>query len=214
MTIAQLDLYNGALRLCGETKLASLSDNRKARYLLDDVWNEGAVNAMLEQGLWYFALRTSKFDADPNITPAFGYRMEFAKPSDWVRTAMLCQDESFNVPLTAVRDESGSWFADITPIYVSYVSNGNNYGNNFANWPASFINAFQGYLAEKIITQLTSDQTRWKDVLTEAKRFMTDARAKAAMNESALFPPAGSWTRARWGRRSGVDRGNTGQLIG
>jgi hypothetical protein len=59
----------------------------------------------------------------PNVDPAFGLAYGFTKPSDWIRTAGVCSDERFATPLIQYKDEAGYWYADITPIYVRYVSN-------------------------------------------------------------------------------------------
>jgi hypothetical protein len=217
MTANQLDLYNGALRLAGERKLASLTEAREPRFLLDDAWGDGgavAINAMLEQGLWHFAKRTARLDADPNFVPLFGYRRRFEKPNDWVRTAAVAQDEYLEVPLTHVSDEAGSWFADLTPIYVMYVSNDPAYGNNLAAWPPSFALAMEAYLASKIAPKLTTSKDRVDAIEKEYRRLLLDARSKAAMAESAAFLPLGTWVRGRWGRRSTLDRGNPNSLIG
>ena len=47
---SRLQLYNAALRECGERKLASLSDDYGPRYMLDDVWSDGFVRDVLGQG--------------------------------------------------------------------------------------------------------------------------------------------------------------------
>jgi hypothetical protein len=217
MSANQLDLYNGALRIAGERKLASLSESREARFLLDDAWGDGgviAVNYLLEQGLWHFAKRSSRFDADPNFKPFFGYRQRFEKPIDWVRTAAVAEDEYFEVPLTRVSDEAGSWFADWTPIYVMYISNDPAYGGNLGAWPATFAYAMEAYLALRIAPKLTTSKDKIEAIEKEYRRLLTDARSKAAMSESAAFLPTGTWVRGRLGSRSTLDRGNPNALIG
>lgn len=213
----KLSLYNGACRMCGEARLATLTDDREARYLLDDVWTlgRGAVQGMLEAGYWYFAMRSSKLTYDTLATPVFGYRYAFEKPADWVKTAKMCQDERFQTPLTQIVDESGYFYADLQTLYLSYVSNDDLFGLNFGIWPQSFIDAASGWLAERIVAKLTagSDATV-KRVIGDANSLMKRAKSNAAMNDSAAFFPTGAWVRSRWGNRGFGDRGNTGQLIG
>jgi hypothetical protein len=217
MAASQLSLYNGACRLLGEARLQSLAENREARYLLDDVWADGAglIQAVLEQGFWYFAVRTSKLGYDTSLTPNFGYRSAFEKPSDWVRTVGVCQDEYFLVPLTQFTDEAGYLYTDLQTIYFRYVSNGPTYGGNLALWPQTFVLATEGYMAERIVRKLTAgDEKKVMAIQKEAKRLMNDARSKVAMNESAAFLPVGSWVRGRWGNRSTNDQGGQNSLIG
>src|SRR3546814_6155120 len=112
MTATQLSLYNGALRLCGEAKLANLTEDREPRYVLDDVWDDGALRHCLQQGLWNFAMRTVEAEYSPSVEPSFGFRRAFDKPTDWVRTAAMASDEYFRCPLTSLgaRDGGGFWF--------------------------------------------------------------------------------------------------------
>lgn len=220
MTISaatQLALYNGALRLVGETRLQALTDDVEARYTLDDAWGDGqgAVVGMLEQGLWYFAKRTSKLTADPAITPNFGYANALEKPGDWVRTMAVAQDEYFRIPLTDFTDETGFFYSDLPTIYFAYVSSDPAYGGNPGLWPQTFTLAFHGYLAQRIARKVTAgDEAKMESIRKEAKRLLDDARSKVAMNESSSFLPVGSWTRARWGNRSVNDLGNQNSLIG
>jgi uncharacterized protein YqjF (DUF2071 family) len=73
----------------------------------------------------------------------------------------------------------------------------------------------EGHLAEHIVRKLTAgDERKIEAVQKEAKRMMTDARSKAAMNESAKFLPIGSWVRSRWGSFSTNDQGNQTSLYG
>src|SRR5258707_7643572 len=115
---SQLALYNSALLLCGSRALVSLTENREPRYLLDTAWNDGAVDGCLEEGQWYFAMRTVQLDFDPAVQPTFGYRYAFDKPADWVLTAAVCEEQYFRVPLTRYFDQAGFWNAGLEPRYV------------------------------------------------------------------------------------------------
>lgn len=214
-TLAQLGLYNGACRMIGNARLSALTDNVEARYLLDDVWNDGAVQMCLESGLWFFARRTSQLGYDATITPQFGYQCAFQKPGDWVRTMGIWSDDRLTMPLTRVSDEAGTLYADMQTIWVAYVSNDPGYGGNLGLWPQSFSNAVQGYLASQIVSKVTGgSEAKIAAVRKEADRLMSVARSRAAMNDSAKFPPIGTWARSRRGNSPGWDGGVTTQLIG
>jgi hypothetical protein len=211
----QLTLYNGACLLLGQTQLQTLEDQVEVRFLLDGAWVD-AIQACLEQGQWFFAMRTSRFDNDPDIAPAFGLQYVFDKPADWVRTAGLCSDEFFKIPLTQGEaiDEAGFWYAYCTPIYARYVSNGPDYGANMGAWPTTFARFFEAYLAQRVCRAVTKSEEKVQEIMKEYKRLLTDARSKAAMNEGAAFPPVGTWVRSRRGRAYGYDGGVQNQLIG
>jgi hypothetical protein len=102
----QLDVYNDALLLCGERFLASLTEEREPRRLLDRVWASNGVRTCLEMGQWNFAMRSVQIDYDSGVQPAWGYNRAFAKPTDWVLTSGLCSDEFMRSPLTRYIDEA------------------------------------------------------------------------------------------------------------
>lgn len=221
MGTTRLHIYNNALILCGETKLASLTEDRKPRRLLDQVWDSNGVRYCLEQGQWQFAMRTQRIDYDPDIEPDFGYRRGFQKPSDWVLTSALCSDEYFRSPISAYADELDYWYADLDEIYVKFVSDDEDYGTDLGSWPQSFCDYVDAYFASKVIFDLTGDERRIGflfgnpgDVTGgELGRRLKVAKSRAAMTQPSRTPPPGSWNRARSGGNRG-DRGNTGSLIG
>ena len=210
----QLSLYNGALRECGERKLASLTEAREPRRILDDVWDSGGVDDCLEMGQWYFAMRTVQVDYDTDVTPDFGYIYAFSKPSDWKVTSALCSDEYFREPLLDYADEAGYWYTDYQTIYVRYVSNDSAYGKDYSLWPQAFVRYVEAYLASEICLKVTGDKERTKLVLALAEKRLKQAKNVAAMALPTQFPANGNWVRSRRGGRSRRDRGNRGSLIG
>lgn len=213
----RLMLYNEALRLCGERKLASLTEAREPRYLLDDVWNNGGVQACLEKGQWNFAARFVKVTYDTEVTPAFGHNRAFSKPTDWVRTMGITSDEFFSMPLIHYTEEGSYWYASIDDIYVKYVSNGNSYGNDLSIWPQAFADFAAAHFAGKIIKKLTGDEKKEDGIInprngTETLR-LKEAKSLDASGDPQKFPSPGNWVTSRYtGRRR--DRGNRGSLIG
>jgi len=214
----QLKLYNDALLMCGERQLDStngLTEDTPSRYWLDSVWDNGAVNACLEEGQWRFAMRTIALDYTDTVTPTFGLNRAFIKPSDWVATSSICSDEYFRNPLLGgeLVDESGYWYAGIDVLYVRYVSNDENYGTNYTAWPVWFADFVAAHLAFKIANKFTADEEKRKDIKADRKHFLMMAKNKNAEADPTQFPPPGTWSSARIGR-SRKDRGNRGQLIG
>lgn len=213
MAATQLGLYNEALRLIGERRLASLSENREPRRVLDDIWNDGAVNYCLEQGQWNFAMRAVEIDASTTITPTFGYQYAFDKPNDHIRTTGVCEDEYLAVPLTRMLEEVGFWLADIDPIFVRYVSNSDSYGNDLTRWPGTFSKYVAAFLASEAVFTLTQSAEKQNFILQLMQRRLIDARSKDAMADPTAFAPQGTWSNSRRGGAS-RDRGNRNNLIG
>lgn len=215
MATDRLRLYNGALLACGERSLATLTESREGRFLLDDVWNDDGVRYCLEQGQWKFAMRSSQLVFNPSLEPDFGYRRGFTKPTDWVATSAVCSDEFFKTPLLEYADEVGFWFADIDTIYVRYVSDHVAFGGDFSKWTSTFTDYVKSYFASRIVFKLSADQTRHESVAKLAKHNLMVAKNKDAMAGPAKFPPQGNWVLSRLGRSNRRDGGNrSGNLIG
>jgi len=212
MAATQLGLYNEALRLLGERRLASLTENREPRRVLDDIWADGAIDYCLEQGLWNFAMRAIEIDPSASV-PNFGYANAFDKPNDHIRTAGVAEDEFFNTPLTRVMEEVGFWFADIEPLYIRYISNAAAYGNDLTRWPSTFTRYVAAYLASEAVLTLTQSTDKQKIIMAIMQQRLRDAKSKDAMADATAFMPQGGWSSARGGGH-GKDRGKRNQLIG
>lgn len=221
MGTTRLQIYNNALTLCGETSLSSLTEDRKPRRLLDQVWDSNGVRYCLEQGQWQFAMRTQQIDHDPDFDQQFGFQYAFQKPSDWVLTSAFCADEYFSTPITQYADELDYWYADTDPVYVKFVSDDEDYGLDLANWPASFCDYVDAYFASKVIYGLTSDKERIAFLVGtngrpdsgELGRRLKIAKSRSAMTQPARQPAVGVWNTARRSRNNS-DRGPKNSLMG
>lgn len=210
----RLSIYNQALtEHLEERRLVSLTENREARRVLDDVWQGASMRACLQAGLWNFAIRTVRLDASPSIEPDFGYAFAFDKPSDWVRTAAVSSDEFFKEPLIEFNDEAGFWFANVDVIYVRYVSDDEAYGMNMADWPSNYEQYVVASLARAACGRIKGNQADKEALERAVARLLSKAKNTDAMDEGVKFTPTGAWVRARQGgtRRDG---GSRTRLIG
>ncbi len=222
MATDRLKIYNGALQLCGERQLASLSENRQPRFELDLVWNDDGVRFCLEQAQWHFAMRSSRMDYEPSIEPEWGFNRGFTKPDDWVETSGMFQDESMKTPLTDYADEQGIWYAYVDEIYVRYVSDDALFGMDLARWPATFTEYVKAYFASKVIFRLPGAQTKIEWLIGPTGRpergylhkCLITAKNKSAMAGPATFPTRGTWSAARHGNSRARDGGSNTRLIG
>lgn len=216
MTVPQLVLYNKALHILGERSLVSLTENREPRRVLDDIWDSGNVLYYLfEEGMWKFSLRTSKFVADPAITPVFGYPYAFQQPTDFIRIAQLCSDEYMNIPLTEYTYENGIFYSVISNgVYLQYVSDDVNYGLNAALWPEVFKEYVGAWLAFKGAMRITQSEKKEDKAAAYLKLARDNALSKNALAGPTQFAPQGSWVSARYGSGIHRDRGNRGSFYG
>lgn len=212
MTTSRLSLYNEALRHIGERELASLSENREPRRVLDNVWDDDLIDTCLEQGFWNFATRAVRITYSPSVEPPFGYRYAFDIPADHIRTVGVCSDEYFNVPLLQYTTEGEYWFSDLQEIYVRYVSNDAAYGNDFSLWPKSFTRWVAVHVAALICERLTQNASKADTLTKKAAKLLVAAKSKDAMAEATQFMPPGTWTTARSERGGRRDRGSRTSL--
>ena len=200
----KLTIYNGALRRLGSRGLASLTENREPRRVLDGIWGSGdrAVIQALERGEWNFALRTVQADYSPSVEPGFDFRRAFDKPADFRRLAALSADEYLRMPLTNEQyvDEAGFWFTDQDVLYVRYVSDDTDYGTNAGIWPEVFTDYLEIYLALNACERLTNATGLRDRLVGEERDALKRAKSHDAMNEGVKFLPGGSWSGAK--RRS------------
>ena len=209
----KLQVYNGALLHLGATTLATLTEERKSRRVLDTIWAAGAVRYCLEQGYWNFATRTIKIEATPSLEPDFGYRYAFTKPLDFVRLISISLDEYLTIPLNNFSDEDSYWFANCDVLYVSYVSDDVNYGASLGNWTETFTRFVELYLASRSGASITHDSTIVSKVEKLYKDALSTAKTKDATNQGSKQTPLGALASARLnGRRSGT-RSSGGWLM-
>lgn len=203
----KLSIYNGALRICKERRLASLTENREPRRLLDDVWGDGqnagsAVKFCLEKGQWTFATRTVRADYSPSVEPDFGYRYAFDQPDDMVRPVGIYSDPGMVEPILRYADERRYWYTDLQTIYVSYISNHTDYGADLSLWSEAFSKLVEAHLAKEIVGNLTQDDAKIQMAEKNWEKLKTEAASLDAMNKPTKFAPIGSWTRSRHGSMS------------
>lgn len=198
----KLTVYNNALvNHLGERRLASLSENRKPRRILDGIWDSGFVTGCLEAALWNFATRTFQSEYSPSVEPDFGFRYAHDKPADWVRTSALSLGDRFTDPLNQYNDEREYWFCHHPTIFVRMISDDASYGSDLSLWPESFTGFAEARLARLACKAITQSDSDVKALIKEEGRAFKSAKAKDAMNDPPQFTPTGSWVRARRGAR-------------
>lgn len=206
---SRLSIYKSALRYLGNAaSLSSLTEASPPRLALDDVWQE-AGEYMLAKGLWNFAIRTTQLSEDEDVEPLFGYQYAFSKPDDWVRTAGISTDPTFQDGFEDFADEAGYWYADSDTLYIRYISNDDAYGWNVGAWREPFAQAFACYLAFQCGLPLSSDKSNRNDLFNLFKSLLTEAKTLDAVDEKVARSPAGRLvkSRLRRGSLSGTRRG-------
>lgn len=205
-------LFNAALTELGHNTLSDTGEAVEAGRLLVAAYDR-VVAECLDAGSWNFATESIKAVADTGVTPNFGYTEVFAKPTDWVRTIAVSEDEDFSLPLIHYYDDVNYWSANSSPIYVRYVSNDTGMGLELTRWTPAFTRFVELELAVRVAPRIASGEVA-------RVTFLRDKARRAALNRDAMnepnpkFPPPGNWTRSRRSGSSGRDRGNRGSFTG
>lgn len=197
----KLSIYNNALTsYLGERKLSSLTESRKPRRILDQIWDNDFIKGCLEDGYWNFATRTFSSEYNPSVDPDFGFQYAHDKPADWVRTSAISSDDYFGSPLTAYNDETAYWFTDCDVIYVKIISDDASFGGDLAAWPRSFTDYVEAKLAARASMGMHHSRVLKNEIEAEAMALLKIARSKDAMNDPSRRTPIGSWASAKKGR--------------
>lgn len=202
----KLRVYNHALQILGSRRLASLTEAREARFVLDERWGTADEFVLFNLGRadWNFATRTVAAAHNPGIETGFGYRYVYDKPSDMVRLSALSADPYFNATLTAeeYRDQAGYWLMDYESIYVAYVSNDLDYGFDSTLWPETFRRLMAGQLAYDCCERITNSTQKMAMAKSVMRDSLGHARSRDSMDEGVKFQQRGAWVISR-GRASG-----------
>lgn len=208
-------VFNAALIELGHRTLVDTGENVEAGRILNTLYTT-VVTECLTTGSWNFAMETVKMEADTGVTPNFGFTEVFAKPSDWLRTNAVSQDEYLNFPLLDYYDDANFLSADSSPIYIRYTSNDTGLGFELTRWTQAFTRYVELEFASRVCMKLTQSASLKEKVDKDRDRARRHALNQDAMNEpQPKFTPPGSWTTSRDGRTGrGRDRGNRGSLTG
>lgn len=197
----RLEIYNEALGHLGPTRLTSLVENRPDRHELDAAY-EKAIDTVLESGLWYFALRTQHWTPDEDVEPVFGLRYAYAIPSDYVRLRKISPDEQQIEEDRTFKREGNFIRSAYSELYVTFVSDDEEFGYDLGKWPTAFASAVAVQLAYKSGLPITKDRGTKNDLLILSRRQMIEAKRLNAVDEAVQTKPNSSWVTSRLARTS------------
>jgi hypothetical protein len=209
----KLKIWNDCLAELGQAAITATGEEGVAPAALWDV-HDRTVIYCLEQGYWNFATKTASL-ATEGGTAMYGYIYPYQKPAGWVRTILISANEDYWPPFEQYEDARNQINADISPLYMAYVSTEGvvSGANAFTTWPETFSTYVSCELAKRICRRIGGASDEYDKIERRCKETKEDALSKDAMNEGVRFPPEGRWTMSRRGGRRG-DRGRRGSLTG
>jgi len=201
----KLGIWNEALRMLGEHRLTSLTEDTEARYVIEDAW-EDAKAYIFTEGLWNFATKTEEITADTGQTPIPGFNYVFNKPLSWLRTITISGTSLFDTEAT-YRDENNRVYANTDTLYIRYISNDRAVDAQVENWPPAFAKLVSAYLAMVCASRITGSKADVDSIRALYKEQLASAKNKDALDQSQIFLAPGNWVRAMRGSANTRDRG-------
>jgi hypothetical protein len=176
----KLQIWNKALAHLGEPPVASTGSATYIGTLLNDGWSTVPLD-VLSSGFWHFAETTSGLTDDLG-TPFRGYGYRFTKPSDWLRTYRVGTDVDFT-SLADYRDATGHLSAQVTPIYLHYISSDYAADGQISTWPPAFVELVALRLAWELCERVTQSVTKEQGIRGKYAERLNDARGKDMLDK-------------------------------
>lgn len=161
MAVTKLRLYQDAIRMLADARLATISDEVETRFALDDAW-ASSVAFVLRQAPWRFALKTAALIG--GLVPAPSFDTGYAYPADWLRTHAIkyAGSDGREHPIN-LREQgkviSVNVLAISAGLRIRYVSSG--FADPEASdpvWPEHFAQAVAAYLAFSVAERVTGER--------------------------------------------------------
>jgi hypothetical protein len=179
MAIDKLGLYQNALRLIGQRKLTSITEDREPRYLLDDVYDLDAIEYCLEIVEPVFARKTAKL-AVSVVSTEHDLDNVFTLPADYISIVKVYSDPKLDHPISRFIIEGNTIACEHATIYLRYISD--DAVSSFTNWSRSFAEVVSSYLARETCFKLAP--TRYEEIAALFVDRVTTAKELDSERES------------------------------
>lgn len=208
MGTTKLQLYKRACVLMEQTPISALTDSVESRRRLDDHYDD-VLAWLMEQAFWRCAMRTVEITENTGVAPAFAFEYAHDIPSDFIKRFVISASEFLDPPLdqqsqgNAYLMEGGYIWANVTPIYMRYLSNDSSYGYDLTKWTEGMANAFAHELAARTAPFLTGSKETANDLHKDAIMLSGKAATFDAMQQATQVTREGRWTKNRFASNRG-----------
>jgi hypothetical protein len=189
----KLTLYNEALRLVGDLRLVTLTDDVEARYALDDAWNR-SVLFVASQANWPHAYASAQASLLPD-TSSPGYTKSYTiNNANWLRTVMVSLDEHFAVG-AHYHQALGKLFLNTSAvnIFVRYIDKTYLGDAHIATWSEMFCSAVSHRLAFEVCERLTQDPQKAQSIYALFVEVLNLAKSQIALETSMMMISPSQW---------------------
>lgn len=189
----KLQIYNKALQLCGEPKLASTSEAAEARYDLDVAWDTCVID-LFGAGGWTFATVTTALS--DTGSPISGYAYRFDLPTDLVRiisastTARFSDEADYRLEGASGND---AIYAQVDTLWVKYISSYLSADAQISYWSAPFCETLGFRLAAEIGMKIATSREKRAELWGLYERRLAENLAREDGNQARQLrlPAAG-----------------------
>jgi len=193
------DIYNGALRLVGGSRVTSPTDGTKNANAANDIYAE-LRDDLLASSPWNFATKRKSLARSSSV-PDFGFAFAYPLPSDWIRTVSVHGDASGKGPLNfreEVVNGQRAIVTDASVCYLRYV-----FRQTDPNMMSSnFLRSLELALARDLAVPIANSNTLEDQLARKAERALAKARSVDALGAFPERRPRGSWVSTRGGGNS------------
>lgn len=175
-----LGIYQEALRILADVRLATVSDVAESRLLLDDSYAD-ARDYVQTQAWWQFAMTTTSVTT--TTTPAAGYAYAATVPSTWlaVHSAGTVLNGTF-IPLDYRIDGTVLSF-NTTPLSVRAVAR----HSTEAGWPPLFAMTLAAFLAFQVGKRITGDGNALGQIWQVYQGRLNEARSQICAEDPLRY---------------------------
>lgn len=208
MGTTKLQLYIRACIKMEQTPISALTDAVEVRRRLDDHY-EDTLDWLMEQAFWRCGMRTVEITENTGVAPAFAYEYAHDLPTDFVKRFVVSASEFLDPPLddqshgNSYLIEGGYIWANVTPIYMRYMSNDSSYGKDLTKWTEGMANAFSSELAARAAPFVTGSKETSAELHEMAMLQAAKAATFDAMQQTTQTTREGRWTKNRFASNRG-----------
>ena len=184
----KLSVFNGALRLLGETRMIDADEDNKKGRELRQAWDD-VVRGIFESYPWNCASERVALERLSD-TPAHTYDYYYAKPDDWLRTIALTRSSNEQDKLRLYVDEAGGeaqpkgrLATSESTVFMRYISE--DYLARIGNWPQNLADYVSAKLAYEACQAITGNNSKMDMLYRE----MSKRRHEATNWDTLQNPP-------------------------
>lgn len=180
----KLSVLNDALRLLGDARLATLTDDTEARYELDASWDR-SVNVVFAASFWRFAFTTETLTHNGALAALPGFSYRFALPALPYRLhSVFIQSGGRDLPIDCRQEGAVLHANKETGVVIRYVDDAA--AADLTKWPEVFARAVAAYLAFDLAGRISQDPQAPQAAFDLWQRYLGEAQAAEAV-------PADPW---------------------